>query len=67
VRDRSAESGATCKADALSLPEIRAAIRVACEDNPGGDPAELIRAAARLLGFRRAGADLQTRIAKGLE
>jgi hypothetical protein len=67
VRDRSAESGATCKADALSLPEIRAAIRVACEDNPGGDPAELIRAAARLLGFRRVGADLQTRIAKGLE
>lgn len=66
VRDRSAESGATCKAEALSLPEIRAALRLAREDNPGGSDADLIRSAARLMGFRRVGADLQARIVEGL-
>ncbi len=66
VRDRSAEGGATNKADALSLMEIRAALRLAREDNPGGDNADLVRAAARLMGFRRVGPDLQARIAEGL-
>ncbi|MET0270624.1 MAG: DUF3320 domain-containing protein [Sphingomonas sp.] len=66
VRDRSAEFGATAKADALSLLEIRAAVRIAREDNPGGDDAAIIRAAGRLLGFRRLGPDLQTRLGAGL-
>lgn len=67
VRDRSQESGATFKADALSLIEIRAALQLARLDNPGGDDADLIRTAARLMGFRRVGSDLQMRIAAGLD
>ncbi|WP_080572846.1 DUF3320 domain-containing protein [Sphingobium yanoikuyae] len=67
VRDRSAESGATFKAEALSLLEVRAAIRLAREDNPGGEDSDLIRAAARLLGFSRVGPDLQARIGEGLD
>lgn len=66
VRDRSAERGGTCKADALSLPEIRCALRLAGEDNPGGSSDDLVRSAARLMGFRRAGPDLQARIREGL-
>src|ERR1700722_16005121 len=46
------------KAANISLLEIRAAIQIAREDNAGGDDAELIRTAARLLGFRRVGSDL---------
>jgi hypothetical protein len=67
VRDRTAEEGATLKAANISLLEIRAAIQIAREDNAGGDDAELIRTAARLLGFRRVGSDLQSRLARGLE
>ncbi len=67
VRDRSAESGATAKADAISMLEIRAAVRMVREDNPGGDDGDVVRAAARLLGFRRLGSDLQARIAQGLD
>lgn len=66
VRDRSDEYGATIKADALSLLEIRAALAIAREDNAGGSDEDLIRSAARLLGFRRVGGDLQARLAKGL-
>ncbi|EQB10363.1 DUF3320 domain-containing protein [Novosphingobium lindaniclasticum] len=67
VRDRSAESGATFKADAISVMEVRAAIRIAREDNPGGEDAVLIRAAARLLGFSRVGPDLHARVSQGLD
>jgi hypothetical protein len=66
VRDRMAESGATLKAASISMLEIEAALRMARDDNAGGDSAELIRTAARLLGFRRVGPDLQSRIATGL-
>lgn len=66
VRDRSAEEGATLRATSISLIEIRAAIRIATEDNAGGDSADLIRAVARLLGFRRVGPDLQARLTLGL-
>lgn len=66
VRDRSAESGATLKASNISMLEIRAALRIAREDNAGGDDVDLIRTAARLLGFRRVGSDLQARISSGL-
>jgi hypothetical protein len=66
VRDRSNEVGATLKADSLSLLEIRAALAIAQEDNAGGSDGDLIRTAARLLGFRRVGPDLNARIAEGL-
>jgi hypothetical protein len=63
VRDRSAESGATLKATAISKLEIREALRLAREDNAGGDDAELIRSAARMMGFKRVGSDLHAQIA----
>ena len=66
VRDRSAETGATLKAAAISMMEIREALRIAREDNAGGSDPELIRAGAKLLGFRRVGPDLQARLAMGL-
>lgn len=66
VRDRSNESGATLKAAAISMLEIREALRLAREDNAGGDDAELVRSAARMMGFKRVGSDLQARIASGL-
>lgn len=67
VRDRSAESGATLKADSISLLEIRAALAIALDDNAGAEPDDLIRASARLLGFKRVGSDLRARITEGLE
>ena len=66
VRDRATESGATLKAASISMLEIEAALKIARDDNAGGDGPELIRTAARLLGFRRVGPDLQVRIAAGL-
>lgn len=66
VRDRSNEAGATLKAGSISMLEVRAALRIARTDNAGGEDAELIRSAARLLGFKRVGADLQERLAAGL-
>lgn len=66
VRDRSAETGATLKATSISMMEIREALKIAREDNAGGSDPDLIRAAAKLLGFRRVGPDLQARIAMGL-
>jgi len=67
VRDRSSEFGATLKAASISMLEIEAALKIARDDNAGGDGPELVRTAARLLGFRRVGSDLQARIAAGLE
>lgn len=67
VRDRSKEFGATIKADSISMLEIRAALSIARGDNAGGADADLVRSAARLLGFRRVGSDLQARLAEGLE
>ncbi|MGJ7916195.1 DUF3320 domain-containing protein [Massilia sp. LXY-6] len=66
VRDRSNESGATLKAASLSMLEVMAALRIARADNAGGEDSELIRSAARLLGFKRVGAELQERLASGL-
>ena len=67
VRDRSADEGAPSKASNISILELKAALRLAREDNAGGDPAELIRTAARLLGFRRVGPELQARLRQALE
>lgn len=66
VRDRAGESGATIKASVISMLEIEAALRIARDDNAGGDGPDLVRTAARLLGFRRVGPDLQARLASGL-
>jgi hypothetical protein len=66
VRDRSSETGATLKAGSISMIEIRAALQIARDDNAGGSDADLIRTAARLLGFRRVGSDLQARFAQAL-
>lgn len=66
VRDRSLENGATLKAANISMLEVEAALAIAREDNAGGNDAELVRSAARLLGFRRVGADLQSRISDAL-
>ena len=67
VRDRSREYGATIKAASISMLEIDAALRIAQNDNAGGDSQYLIRTAARLLGFKRVGSDLQARIASRLD
>jgi len=66
VRDRSAETGATLKAESISMLEIRTAFKIARDDNAGGENDELVRTVARLLGFKRVGPDLQARIAGGL-
>jgi len=66
VRDRSQEVGATLKAASISMLEIRQAIHIAREDNAGGADDDLVRSAARLLGFKRVGSDLGERIAEGL-
>jgi hypothetical protein len=63
VRDRSAEAGATLKAKYIAALEIKAALALARERNAGGSDADTIRSAANLLGFKRAGPDLQERIA----
>lgn len=62
VRDRSNEEGATLKAVNLSPLEITEALKIAREDNAGGDQEDLVRSAARLMGFRRLGSDLRERI-----
>jgi hypothetical protein len=67
VRDRALESGATLKASSISLLEIREALRLARDENAGGDAADLVRSAARLMGFRRVGPDLQARIQSALK
>jgi hypothetical protein len=66
VRDRSAETGATLKAASISMLEIQAALKIARNDNAGGEDEDLVRTVARLLGFKRVGTDLQARIAEGL-
>ena len=67
MRDRTDEAGATLKAESISLLEIRAALKIALADNAGAEADDLIRATARLLGFKRVGSDLRARIAQGLE
>jgi hypothetical protein len=46
--------------------EVMAALKIAQVDNAGGEDAELIRSAGRLLGFKRVGPELQERLAAGL-
>jgi hypothetical protein len=51
----------------LNAKGVARYIRIAREDNPGGADAELIRAAARFLGFSRVGPDLHARVNQGLD
>lgn len=67
VRDRSNETGATLKASSISILEIRAALSIARADNAGAADDDLIRATARLLGFKRVGSDLKARISEALQ
>jgi hypothetical protein len=67
VRDRSQEEGPVLKAEYLCLFELQAALELARKENGGGSDEELIRAAARYLGFRRLGSDLRTRIRLALK
>lgn len=46
---------------------LRSALAIAREDSAGGADTDLIRSAARMLGFRRVGSDLQARLAAGLQ
>ena len=62
LRDRSMESGATLKAASISPLEVQQALKLAREDNAGGSDEELIRGAARLLGFKRVGSDLRAKL-----
>jgi hypothetical protein len=41
--------------------------KLAREDNPGGGTDDLVRSAARLMGFRRVGPDLHARFTSGLD
>jgi len=66
VRDRSEESGPPIKAENISMIEIRAALDIARDDNVSANDDDLIRVAARLMGFKRVGSDLQERLASGL-
>lgn len=66
VRDRSAETGTLLKAAALPPVEIAAAARLIRAESGEMAPAELTRAVARLLGFRRVGAELSAVIAREL-
>lgn len=67
VRDRSNETGATLKASSISLLEIGAALRIAHDDNAGAANDDLIRGAARLLGFRRVGSELRARVSQAMD
>ena len=63
VRDRSEETGTIVKAEYISEMELKAAMKIVRDDNAGGVDDEIVRATARLLGFKRVGADLHARIA----
>jgi len=62
VRDRSAESYPTTKAEYLSPMEIRAAADWIKQESGEVTEDELVRSVARLLGFHRVGQDLQAQI-----
>jgi len=66
VRDRSAETGTLLKAAALPPVEIAAAARLIRQESGEMALAEMTRAVARLLGFRRVGPELSAVIAREL-
>lgn len=66
IRDRSMESGTTVKAEYLAPLEIEAALTLAKQDNVGASSDDLIRAASRMMGFKRAGPDIVSAFAQVL-
>jgi very-short-patch-repair endonuclease len=62
VRDRSRETIPTTKPSNISKLEVLRCLKIALEDNVGGSDQDIIRAAARLFGFKRVGAELQDRL-----
>lgn len=67
VRDRSKETTPITSPAYISGLEVRRCLEIALEDNAGGSDQDIIRAAARLFGFKRVGSELQTRLASFLE
>ena len=59
VRDRSGETGTLVKPTLLPPLEIRAAAKLIEKESGSMEVNEMVRAVARLLGFRRTGSDLQ--------
>ena len=66
VRDRSGSPPSLQKADMLSAVEIRAAASIAIRENGALSADEMVVAVTRLLGFKRAGADLKASIEAAL-
>jgi hypothetical protein len=62
VRDRSKEAIPTTAPANISKLEIMRCLEIALEDNAGGSDQDIIRAAARLFGFKRVGSELQSRL-----
>lgn len=62
VRDRSKETIPTTSPANISRLEIMRCLEIALEDNAGGSDQDIIRAAARLFGFKRVGSELQVRL-----
>ena len=67
VRDRSKETIPTTSPANISKLEVMRCLEIALEDNAGGSDQDIIRAAARLFGFKRVGPELQTRLETCLE
>jgi Protein of unknown function (DUF4011)/REase_MTES_1575/Protein of unknown function (DUF3320)/AAA domain len=62
VRDRSLETIPTTKPSNISNLEVIQCLEIALQDNAGGSDQDIIRASAKLFGFKRVGPDLQTRL-----
>jgi Protein of unknown function (DUF4011)/REase_MTES_1575/Protein of unknown function (DUF3320)/AAA domain len=62
VRDRSLETIPTTKPSNISKLEVMRCLEIALQDNAGGSDQDIIRASARLFGFKRVGSDLQARL-----
>jgi hypothetical protein len=62
VRDRSLETIPTTKPSNISNLEVIHCLEIALQDNAGGSDQDIIRASAKLFGFKRVGPDLQTRL-----
>ena len=66
LRDRSLENGYIAKATNISILEIKQCLKLVIQDSCGGSDQEIIREAAKLLGFKRVGSDLQARMEMGI-
>lgn len=67
VRDRSNETIPTTTPANISKLEVMRCLEIAMEDNAGGSDQDIIRAAARLFGFKRVGSELQVRLESCLD